>query len=71
LTTAGHPVSRTTMGKLLHQMKYAPKANARQTEACSASPEQRNAQFDRIGEQRAQFTATGDPIISVDTKKKN
>ncbi len=59
------------MGKLLHQMKYAPKANARQTEACSASPEQRNAQFDRIGEQRAQFTATGDPIISVDTKKKN
>jgi Rhodopirellula transposase DDE domain len=71
LTTAGHPVSRTTVGKLLHQMKYAQKANARRVEARGASLEQRHAQFEHIGEQRDQFTATKDPIISVDTKKKS
>jgi hypothetical protein len=71
LTAAGHPVSRPTVSKLLRQLDYSPKANARRTEARSASPAERNQQFDHIGEQREQFTAAGDPIISVDTKKKN
>lgn len=71
LTAAGHPASRTTVARLLHKMDYSPKANARRTEARGASPAQRNAQFEHITEQRAQFTATGDSIISVDTKKKN
>lgn len=71
LTVAGHPTSRSTVAKLLHKMGYSPKANARRTEARGACPTQRNAQFEHITEQRAQFTATGDPIISVDTKKKN
>lgn len=71
LTDVGHPASRTTVAKLLRKMDYSPKANARRTEARGASPAQRNAQFEHITEQRAQFTATDDPIISVDTKKKN
>lgn len=71
LAEEGHPVSRMTVAKLLHKLKYSPKANARRTEARGASPKERNAQFEHISEQRSQFKTTGDPIISVDTKKKN
>lgn len=71
LAEEGHRASRMTVAKLLHKLKYSPKANARRTEARGASPKERNEQFDHIGEQRNQFKATGDPIISVDTKKKN
>lgn len=71
LTATGHPASRMTVAKLLRKMDYSPKANARRTEARGATPAQRNAQFEHIAEQRAQFTTAGDPIISVDTKKKN
>nr|WP_194726830.1 hypothetical protein [Noviherbaspirillum malthae] len=66
----GHPASRMTVAKLLHKLKYSPNANARRTEARGASPTEWNAQFEHIGEQRSQFKATGDPIISVDMKKR-
>jgi len=69
LTTAGHAVSRPTVSRLLRQLGYSPKLNARRTEARSSPPD-REAQFGHIAEQRAAFQATGDPIISVDTKKK-
>ena len=68
LGAAKHPASRPTVAKLLRKMDYSPKANARRTEARGASAAQRNEQFEHIGEQRAQFTTTGDPVISVDTK---
>jgi hypothetical protein len=57
------------VARLLRQLGYSPKANARRTEARSAPPD-RDAQFRHIAEQRAQFAAAGEPIISVDTKKK-
>jgi hypothetical protein len=69
LAEAGHPASRPTVARLLRQLGYSPKANARRTEARSAPPD-RDAQFRHIAEQRAQFAAAGEPIISVDTKKK-
>jgi hypothetical protein len=71
LCAAGHPASRDTVAKLLRKMGYSPKANARRAEARSVPAEQRSAQFDHITAQRAQFAAAGDPVISVDTKKKN
>jgi Rhodopirellula transposase DDE domain len=71
LTMAGHPASRTTVARLLRKTGYSPKANARRAEARGTSPEQRNAQFEHIAEQRSQFTMAGDPVISVDTKKRN
>lgn len=71
LTAAGHPASRTTVANLLRKMDYSPKANARRTEGRQASPAQRDQQFRHIAEQREQFTRAGDPVISVDTKKKN
>lgn len=70
LTAAGHPASRTTVAKLLRKMGYSPKANARR-EGRLVSPSERDEQFRHIAEQREQFTAAGDPIIRVDTKKKN
>lgn len=69
LAAAGHSASRPTVARLLRQLGYSPKVNARRTEARSSPPE-RDAQFQHIAEQRAQFQAAGEPIISVDTKKK-
>jgi hypothetical protein len=69
LNAAGHPASRPTVARLLRQLGFSPKLNARRTEARSSPPE-RDAQFVHIAEQRAQFEAAGEPIISVDTKKK-
>jgi len=66
---AGHPASRSTVTRLLRQLGYSPKVNARRTEARSSPPE-RDAQFRHIADQRAQLDAAGEPIISVDTKKR-
>jgi hypothetical protein len=71
LKQKGHPASRPTVAKLLRKLNYLPKVNARRVEARGATPVQRNEQFQHVGQQREEFAATGDPIISVDTKKKN
>ena len=69
LGAAGHPASRPTVARLLRQLGYSPKVNARRAEA-RGSPPEREAQFRHIAEQREQFQAAGEPIISVDSKKK-
>lgn len=58
-----------TVAKLLHKLEFSSKTNARRAEARGASPKERNEQFEHIGEQRTQFKATGNPIISDDSKK--
>ena len=70
LAEAGHPASRPTIAKLLRQKGYSPKRNARRANARSSPPE-RNMQFEHIAKKRNDFQAAGDPIISVDTKKKS
>jgi hypothetical protein len=69
LTEAGHPVSPPTVGRLLKTLDYALHVNAKKIEASAAHPA-RAVQFDYITAQRQAFTAAGQPIISVDTKKK-
>lgn len=69
LAAAGHPASRPTVSRLLRKLEYSPKVNARRREARSP-PAERNAQFEHIAAESAAFAATSDPIISVDTKKK-
>jgi hypothetical protein len=69
LAAAGHPVSRPTVGRLLRKLDYVLRVNEKQVEAAAAHPD-RDAQFAYIAEQRAAFTAAGQPILSVDTKKK-
>jgi Rhodopirellula transposase DDE domain len=68
LTAADHPASRPTVARLLRELGYSPKANARRGEARS-SPE-RDAQFGHIAEERRRFEAAGAPVISVDSKKR-
>ncbi len=69
LRAQGHAVSRPTVSRLLRRLGYSPKVNARRCEARS-SPAEREAQFQHIAAERARFAAAGNPIISVDTKKK-
>ncbi len=69
LGAAGHPVSRPTVGRLLRKLDYALHVNDKQVEGASPHPD-RDAQFVYIAQQRAAFSATGQPILSVDTKKK-
>lgn len=64
----GIRVSGTTVRRLLAQLDYSLKCNSK-TLSAGAHPD-RDKQFGIIKHFREQFSATGDPIISVDTKKK-
>lgn len=68
LTAAGHPVSASTVAKLLKDSGYSLQSNAKTVEG-KQHPD-RDAQFRYVNEQAALFTEAGDPVISVDTKKK-
>jgi len=61
-------VSSTTIRKLLTKLDYSLKANNK-TLSAGSHPD-RDKQFGIIEHLRKRFGATGDPIISVDTKKK-
>jgi Rhodopirellula transposase DDE domain len=65
-----HPVSRTTVGRLLKKRGYSLRVNARRKEAKSSPPE-RDEQFRYIAQRKQEFMASGDPVISVDTKKRS
>ena len=68
LVAAGHRVSPDTVGRLLVGMDYSLQANAKQLEG--AQHEDRDAQFAYLSKQVADHLRTGDPVISVDAKKK-
>lgn len=64
----GLTVSATVVRRLLGQLEYTLKSNCKCL-APEASP-YRNQQFQQITALREEFTQAGEPIISVDTKKK-
>lgn len=68
LTDQGHPVSDSTVRRLLHAADYSLQAN-RKTREGSRHPD-RNAQFENINRQVRRFADRDHPAISVDTKKK-
>ena len=68
LTTQGWRVSTTTVGHLLHARGYRLHALRKNQEGTS-HPD-RNAQFEHISAAAAAFLRRGQPVISVDTKKK-
>jgi hypothetical protein len=68
LRTLGHRISHETVRQLLQQLDYRLQAT-RKTREGSAHPD-RNAQFEYINAQAEAFHAAGEPVISVDTKKK-
>jgi len=68
LAAQGHRVSPRTVAKLLRQSGYSLQANSKTVEGKQHAD--RDAQFGYLNEQATQFQASGDPVISVDTKKK-
>src|SRR5664280_1694705 len=68
LTKAGHGVSSVTVGPVLKQAGYSLQGNAK-TVGGRQHPE-RDAQFRYINAQVSAFQAGGDPVISVDAKKR-
>ncbi len=69
LAEKGYQVNYHTVCCLLKQMGYSMKVNVKHRASTAYSPK-RDAQFKYIAEQKAAFLAAGDPVISVDTKKK-
>jgi hypothetical protein len=68
LTRQNHPVSDRTVAALLKEAGYSLQAN-RKTREGSSHPD-RNAQFEYIGQQVIACQKQGQPVVSVDTKKK-
>ena len=68
LSAMGHRVSARTVGYLLHDLGYSLQANKKTLEG-KQHPD-RNAQFEHINTEAQAFLDRGQPVISVDTKKK-
>ena len=68
LAGMGHEVSYPVVAELLHEMGYSLQAN-RKTKEGDSHPD-RNAQFEHINARVQQYIGFQQPVISVDTKKK-
>jgi Rhodopirellula transposase DDE domain len=68
LEAMGHQVSADTVGRLLVGMEYSLQATAKQLEG--AQHRDRDAQFVYLSEQVGDHLRAGQPVISVDSKKK-
>src|SRR5208283_4033279 len=64
----GHKVSSSTIPKLLEELKYCRHSN-RKTKEAGKHPD-RDAQFEYINAKVEAFQAAGEPVISIDAKKK-
>ena len=68
LTHQGHRVSQRTLCDLLAQLDYSLQST-RKTREGHQHPD-RDVQFEHIARMAAQYQAAGDPVISVDAKRK-
>lgn len=68
LTKSGHSVSHTKVGQLLADLNYSLQGTQKRMEG--KSHPDRNAQFEFIYEKVTDFQSRQQPVISVDTKKK-
>jgi hypothetical protein len=68
LTAAGHRIGSDTVAGLLRQQGFSLQGNAKTIEG--GQHVDRDAQFSYLNDQASQHLAAGDPVISVDTKKK-
>ena len=68
LGAEGHRVSERTVNRLLHELGYSLKANRKTLEG-RQHPD-RDAQFRRIARRVRPFQRLGQPVASIDTKKK-
>lgn len=68
LGACGHTISHVSVGALLKDLGYSLQGNRKTLEG--ASHPDRNAQFEFINEKIETALSAGQPVISVDTKKK-
>lgn len=68
LISMGHKTSHRMVSELLHELGYSLQSNRKALEG-NSHPD-RNSQFEYIYQQVKVFQSSGDPVISVDTKKK-
>jgi transposase len=68
LRAIGHQISSWTVGQLLHEMGYSLQATSKTVEG--AQHPDRDAQFHHINDEAKRRLAANEPVISVDTKKK-
>jgi hypothetical protein len=68
LQAQGHAVSERTVNRLLHDLGYSLQSNRKTLEGCH-HPD-RDAQFQYINRRAKVFQKQGQPVVSVDTKKK-
>ncbi len=69
LNDQGHEVSRGLVASLLRDMDYSLQANKKRDEGSKDHPD-RNAQFRYIEKKMSMFQHQQQPVLSVDTKKK-
>src|ERR1019366_2155813 len=68
LTAAGHPVSAGTVARMLAGLGFSLQGNAKV--AGGSRHEDRDAQFRYLNDQEAAHLAAGQPVVSIDAKKK-
>jgi len=68
LTRQGHPVSDKTVARCLRKMGYSMQLNQKTREG--PQHQNRDEQFRYLNRQEATFRKSGDPVLSVDAKKK-
>jgi len=68
LTETGHPVSDRTVARMLQGMGFSLQGNAKVIEGSQHGD--RDAQFRYLAGQVGEHVAAGQPVVSVDTKKK-
>jgi len=68
LTRQGHPVTDKTVARCLRQMGYSMQLNQKTREG--PQHRHRDQQFRYLNRQVASFRKSGDPVLSVDAKKK-
>jgi transposase len=68
LREKGHKINHQTVAELLHEMGYSLQANKKTIEGAASLD--RNEQFEHIYRKTKEFHDEGQPVISVDAKKK-
>jgi hypothetical protein len=68
LKAKGHEISYPVVGDCLHKLHYSLQANRKSHEGSEHMD--RNGQFEYINKKAGSFLTDGQPVISVDTKKK-
>jgi hypothetical protein len=69
LQAQGFSISHASVATLLHSMEYSLQSNSKTREGVASHPD-RNAQFEYINAQAQASIAEKQPVVSVDTKKK-